>query len=611
MTTSAPSKEVVIDVQNISRHFGDLIAVQDVSFPVEKAAIFGLLGPNGSGKSTLIRMLLGILEPTSGTAIVGGHDVRSEAEAIKRQIGYMSQHFTLYNDLSVHENIQFYGRIYGLRGQPLKDRYDAVLELTSLADRIHQLGGELSGGWKRRLALACALIHEPSLLFLDEPTAGIDPVARRELWDLLFELSANGVTLLVTTHYMDEAERCSDVGYIYLSRLLAVGKPKQLKLLPQVTPDGTKRLELLVPNGAQQMMRLRTMPYVHDATLFGEHLHLLVDASTENDSLISDLSIPSDQATVREIAPSLEDVFVTLTQQAERAADEVELAHGKATVSDSQATVSRSSDTAMAPTVPATAPVDEREPKPSATSHKAKPKSKKMPDATTTRPPQKRRGGTWRGLGAMLSKEFIHIRRQPVTIFFTLVVPAMQTIIFGYAINTQIERIPMVVQNLDGRQKSRELIESFRNTRRFQIEDIAYSDDTFMRSIVSGRTKAGLRIPPDYSDKLLRGEQVQVQVLIDGSDSQVASTALNSASLIGLNQSLQRGRNLAATLQIAPARDPFGHFSLPIDVRPRLLFNPDLRTEYFFVPALVGIIMQLVTLFLTAFAIVRERERGT
>jgi len=585
----------VIEVEHLTRRFGELVAVDDVNFAVRRGAIFGLLGPNGSGKSTIIRMLCGVLQPSGGRGTVLGHDVAGEAEAIKRRIGYMSQKFSLYGDLTVRENLNFYCRIYGLSAERKRERTDAVLELTSIGNRLDQLAGTLSGGWKQRLALACALVHEPEVIFLDEPTAGIDPVARRELWDLLFELSAAGKTLLVTTHYMDEAERCTDIGYLYLSKLIVCGRPEELKALPEVTPAGLRRWELELPAPAQHLGPLRRHSGVRDATLFGQTIHVLADDELSGDQMLAELGVPPDSASARPIEPTLEDVFVTLSRAAERRASRKEpvvtIATDAATgTADESRLLDRLAPTAESPEDDAT---DQEGASPPA------------PNAVATR-----RRTMW-GFGAVLAKEFTQVRRQPTTIFFILVIPTLQTLIFGYAIDVKIEHIPVVVHDLDGRRHAQELIEAFENTRTFTVVERVYDDESFRRALTSGRAKVGLRIPPDYSDQLVRNEQVQVQVLIDGSDSQIATTALNAANLLGINRSIAISRSLADALQVAPARNEEGEAAQPVDIRPRLLYNPDLESSHFFVPGLVGIILQLVTLFLTAFAIVRERELGT
>jgi len=316
----ADAPPAVIEADGLTRRFGDVLAVNDVTFHVPRAAIYGFLGPNGSGKSTVIRMLCGVLRPSAGRGRVLGHDVAKEPEAVKRRIGYMSQKFSLYADLSVIENMQFYGRIYGLKGPDLQHRMDELIALCDIGEYTTRLARELSGGWKQRLALACALIHDPEVVVLDEPTAGIDPVARRDLWDLLFALSGRGVTLFVTTHYMDEAERCSHVGYIYMSRLIVRGRPAELKDLSDVTPPGTRRVEVLCPQPTAALPRLRQTQGVRDATLFGEALHLLIDASLPEAVLREAVGDDGgEHVDVRAISPSLEDVFVTLSRrEAER-----------------------------------------------------------------------------------------------------------------------------------------------------------------------------------------------------------------------------------------------------------------------------------------------------
>lgn len=305
----------VIQTDRITRRFGSFVAVRDVSLSVERGSIFGLLGPNGSGKSTLIRMLCGVLRPSDGSGSVLGVDIRKDPEAIKRRIGYMSQKFSLYADLSVLENLRFYGRIYGLSPARQSEREAAVIQLTGIQPYTERLAGQLSGGWKQRLALACAFIHEPEVIFLDEPTAGIDPVARRDLWDLLFELSHRGVTMFVTTHYMDEAERCTHVGYIYMARLIALGKPADLKAAPDVTPTGTRRYEVSCTNPTAALARARTIPSVRDATMFGDTLHILLDDTVSTDALLAQIAAGDPSASARPIAPTLEDAFVILSRR--------------------------------------------------------------------------------------------------------------------------------------------------------------------------------------------------------------------------------------------------------------------------------------------------------
>jgi ABC-2 type transport system ATP-binding protein len=309
-----PPAGASISAEHLVRRFGDFVAVNDVSFHVEKGEIFGFLGPNGSGKTTVIKMLTGLLPLSEGSAWVEGLNVRTDAESVREHIGYMSQKFSLYDDLTVAENLQFYGRIYSLPPVRMKQRIDEIVQLNGLAPYMNRLAARLSGGWKQRLALGCAMLHEPKLLFLDEPTAGIDPVARRELWDLLFELSGHGITFFVTTHYLDEAERCSHVAYIYYGKLIADGTPAELKLIPDVQPAGTKRVEISTPEVTRALRVARKIPGIRSATIFGESIHALVEdrfdlADMRAQLLKNDIAVTD----IRPLTPSLEDVFVELT----------------------------------------------------------------------------------------------------------------------------------------------------------------------------------------------------------------------------------------------------------------------------------------------------------
>ena len=305
----------IIEADHLTIRFGQVTAVKDVSFAIAKGEIFGFLGPNGSGKTTIIKALCGLLTPTDGTGRILGMDIRKDAAEIRRHVGYMSQKFGLYEDLTVAENIAFYAGVYGLDGKRAEERTRDVQKLTGIEPYMKRRAGQLSGGWKQRLALACAIIHSPEVMFLDEPTAGIDPVARRALWDLLFQLSGQGVTFFVTTHYMDEAERCGRVGYIYMSKLIAIGTVAELQRLPEANPAGTTRVQIDTANPSAVLDLVRAMEGVREATIFGHTIHALVE--TER---LSALRAQLPQAKVETIQPSLEDVFVTLTYQIMEAA---------------------------------------------------------------------------------------------------------------------------------------------------------------------------------------------------------------------------------------------------------------------------------------------------
>ena len=314
-----------IVTENLTRRFGNFTAVNKVNIKVEPGEVFGFLGPNGSGKTTMIKMLTGILPVTEGKALIDGVDVSQDPETVRLRIGYMSQKFSLYDDLTVGENLRFYGKAYGLRNNGLESKIKETIERNALQPYVDRLAGKLSGGWKQRLALGCAMLHDPKILYLDEPTAGIDPVARRRLWDLLFELSGQGITFFVTTHYMDEAERCSHLAYIYYGNLIADGTPDTLRALPEITPAGSRRFEISTGNVTSALRKAREMSFLKSATIFGRSIHALVEDSVSQPELEKELRRRGVEVEeVRPLMPSLEDVFVELTYQRQR---EMEAAH--------------------------------------------------------------------------------------------------------------------------------------------------------------------------------------------------------------------------------------------------------------------------------------------
>ncbi|MCA9618001.1 MAG: ABC transporter ATP-binding protein [Myxococcales bacterium] len=309
--------EPVIVTEHLSRRFGDLVAVRDVTLEVESGEIFGVLGPNGAGKSTTIRMLCGILDPTGGQGRVVGHDIAKEAEAIKKRIGYMTQRFSLYEDLTILENLRFYGGVYGLRRRPLAERIEELEAVYALTPRLNQLAGTLSGGWKQRVALVCAILHRPPLLFLDEPTAGVDPVSRRDFWNQIHALSAGGTTVLVTTHYMDEAERCHRLAFISRGAVLDTGTPDEV-----VARRGLRVAELRVADPSAAAAAIRGDHGIPLDELSHLGLRLRVALRTDADPvppLLAALDGVTEVSSANEVRVDVEDAFVSIARDEARA----------------------------------------------------------------------------------------------------------------------------------------------------------------------------------------------------------------------------------------------------------------------------------------------------
>jgi ABC-2 type transport system ATP-binding protein len=314
-----------IEVRHLTKRFGRFTAVDDVSFDVRSGEIFGFLGANGAGKSTTIRMLCGLMPPSGGSALVAGCDVTAQPEDVKLSIGYMSQRFSLYDDLTVEQNIRFYGGIYGLKGRKLEQRMEWVLDMADLRNREGSLTRTLSGGWKQRLALGCAILHEPRIVFLDEPTGGVDPISRRNFWELINMLSAGGVTVLVTTHFLDEAEYCNHIIMINAGRLIASGSPSELKTRHITRPI----LEVRVSAGriVEALETVRAAPWALETSVFGTSLHVMVEDETSGSQLITGTLTGAgiSVSRIERIVPSLEDVFLyLLDKQAARRGGEAE-----------------------------------------------------------------------------------------------------------------------------------------------------------------------------------------------------------------------------------------------------------------------------------------------
>lgn len=302
-----------IEVENLTKRFGKFTAVDHINFEVKQGEIFGFLGANGAGKSTTIRMLCGLLSSSEGTARVGGFDINKDPNSVKECIGYMSQKFSLYEDLTVTENIEFFGKVYGLSDSDLNERKNWVLDIANLHGREHSITQTLSGGWKQRLALGCAVLHRPRIIFLDEPTSGVDPVMRRKFWELINDLSAEGVTVLVTTHFLEEAEYCNDIILINAGKIIAAGSPKELKQNYIKHPI----LEVQCSDVVDAMEKIETQPWAVETSIFGTSIHVNVEDEEKARVKIKELfsGAKINLIAIERITPSLEDVFIYLLDQ--------------------------------------------------------------------------------------------------------------------------------------------------------------------------------------------------------------------------------------------------------------------------------------------------------
>jgi ABC-2 type transport system ATP-binding protein len=300
--------QIAVDVVGLTKRFGDFTAVDGATFQIQRGEIFGFLGPNGAGKTTTIRMLLGLLVITGGQATIMGCDVARQTEAMRQRIGYMSQRFSLYEDLTVKENLDFYGHTYGVLGRRLRRRKDFVLAMAGLGARQHELTRNLAGGWKQRLALGTAILHEPEVLFLDEPTAGVDPISRRAFWDLLYDLADGGTTIFVTTHYMDEAEHCQDLAFIHRGRIIAQGSPEEIK----ATTMRGDVLEIDCEQPGRALALLKDEEHFDEVALYGALIHVVgPDVAARLGDIRWTLKTAGIHITAMDlIAPSLEDVFI-------------------------------------------------------------------------------------------------------------------------------------------------------------------------------------------------------------------------------------------------------------------------------------------------------------
>jgi ABC-2 type transport system permease protein len=607
----------VISVRGLARVFGSRVAVDRLDLEVMRGEVFGLLGPNGAGKSTLMRILVGAMLPSAGTVEVLGLELPRQAESLRERIGYMPQAFSLYGDLTAEDNLAFAAEIFSLGGRDRgerRQRIETALAAYGLEDRRAERAAALSGGWKQRLALAVATIHEPRLLVLDEPTAGIDPEQRRLLWDRLAELATGGVTVLVSTHSMDEARRCHRLCMMRRGRVVALGSPPDLcaELVGRV-------FEVRGAPAADTVRALRGQPAVAALTQLGEVVHVLASTRDLGQEWAKPLlgvhlaAAGLEEAAAAPVPPTLEDVFVAASMGEKIGELEPVSPSHFGSQSLSTGTISTSKerrDRRPSEPRPMPAPAEGPGEGPCGVSATA---AHQHGHAGRAARIQRLRGlalddvrGSFRRalrrIRAIARNEIHQLRHDRLALGFVAGVPLLQLVLFGYAINQDVRGIATAVLDRSQSSFSRRLVGQLGATQTFRVQTAVTTEDEGWRRLARGDVQAVLVVPPDFATHLLRRHGATISIFVDASDPLVARAARLAAD--GLARQLTVRAAASGASPDLVAAEPF-----VFSVRP--YYNPELRTPVFVVPGLVGVILTTTMILLTAVALVRERERGT
>lgn len=542
----------VIEVRELNKFFGTHHVVKNLSLSVGQGEIFGFLGPNGSGKTTSIRMLCGLVTPDSGSGTCLGLNIRTQSMSIRSQLGYMTQKFSFWEDLSIRENLMFTARVYNMaKRREVVDRALAGLHLEKLAN---QLAGNLSGGWKQRLALAACMLHEPRLLLLDEPTAGVDPRARRDFWDNIHQLAASGISILVSTHYMDEAERCHKLAYIADGVLLAQGTADEMIAREHLSTFIVKG----VPSRTQQR-QMEALPGVEQCVAFGNALHI---SGTDRETLTRSLTKATQMHTEIQAVPtqtSLEDVFIHL------------MGHRPETEHDQK--------------------IDNRQIAHSARNSLLAADRGSGPLFSLVR---------WWGI---VLKEFLQLKRDRMTFGMTIGLPIIQVLLFGFAINMNPKHMHTAVLLGDQSEFSRSFLSAMQNTGYFDFVENLSDEHTARTALEQGRVQFVLTIPPGFAKQLVRGEHPSLLLETDATDPAAGSRAVSAIrdQLVHTVARMDLTGSLSSLHTISPA----------FAVRVQNLYNPEWRSQYNTVPGLIGMVLNMSMVMMTAMSLTRERERGT